>query len=332
MREQLATLVTESSNLEVKRVRRRAAQAKAVGGWTPLKYRLLALFARTLECPHAPAYEVEHPPTLVGKNFKKGKLRYEGNAPVQVWHPDCPCHHGKFGCGWPLQQFSSPGWRADANAALREYEGLLAETFQSSRREFNYHTYRYEVKKYEVILNSQHLKDGTSLHTLVTCLKACVASGIGAECKCVEGLQPKFIFRLRDTLASWNSTRGLPRSPTFKLYRARGKEQNAVRVTDFVPELDAHFKGCVQERGLAHQKAVLGNVKLRGAERPVPESLKMKIRRAREGTLGDLVARRLITSSEMLAALVPGLTSEVASIGLNSARADRCCCSTSSTR
>ena len=99
-----------------------------------------------------------------------------------------------------------------------------------------------------------------------------------------------------------------------------------------MPELDARLKGCVQERGLAHQKAVLGNVKLRGAERPVPESLKMKIRRAREGTLGDLVARRLITSSEMLAALVPGLTSEVASIGLNSARADRCCCSTSSTR
>lgn len=328
VREQLAALVTQSANLESPSVRHQYANAAALGGWIPLKHRLLALFVRTLECEHTPKYE-STPPSQLGKCFKKGKLHLKGKSRVQVMHPDCPCHDAKLGCGWPLQQFSSPGWRADAEAALREYEGLLAALPRSSRRVWNSRTHNYEVEEYVVELNSQHTEDGTSLHTLVTCLEACVASGAGAECKCEDracghrrpkDLHKKFVGRLRDTLAGWNSTRGLPGSPTFELYLAPIKDaivaaQNAVPATDFVPALDARLKGCVQERGLADPEAVLGDVELRGARRPVPDSLKERVRRAREGTLGDLIARQLITSSEMLAALVPGLTAEATSVG-----------------
>ena len=112
----------------------------------------------------------------------------------------------------------------------------------------------------------------------------------------------------------------MPGSETLRVYEAL-IEQSAVfaarNVTNpvFVSTLDERLDGYTQDRGLVDPEVVLGDVDVCGAAVPVPDILKQRVWRALEGPLGDLTARGLITSCEMLASLVPGLAAEAASIG-----------------
>ena len=324
--EQLRGLVLRSTNLEIPSVFRRHGNAAALRKWMPLTHKTLALFARTIECSHLPTFEVKTSPEQEGKCFKKGKpCRDKEGRCIQVMHPDCPCHDRKLGCGWPLQQFPR-GWLDEANVLLLEFEEADMETFRSFRREWNPQACEFEVKAHDVKLNHQLTKEGTTLHLLITCLKACVAAGAKsgglAYSPHLLGLNGKLIWRLRDTLAGWNSTRGLPGSDTFNAYMAPIKRiivqlDAVMQASDFVPELELRLKEYPRERGLtpAALEAVLGNVELRGAQRPVPDTLKGLVHRALVGSPDDLIAKGLITSGEMLAGVIPGITASLTSIG-----------------
>ena len=266
---------------EVNPSRSRCASAAALA-WLPMKHELIELFLLTLGCPHHPGYVCKEEPRVLAfgdaKFVKKGKI---GLPRTRVMHKDCPWHDV---CGQPLQHFPL-GWMTTAEAALLKYNTL-----------------------------SQGFKEGSSRHTLVTCLEASVASG-GVH---PVGLEKNFHSRLHDLLADYNSTRGKPGTETLQLYFTtiqNAATQVTVPVSSFIPELYARLKQYPQGRGLPNPDDVLGDIKLGDTLHPVPLSLKNLVCRAREDTLGNLISLGLVSSSEMLAALVPGLSAEASSVG-----------------
>ena len=269
---------------EVNPSRSRCASLAALA-WLPLKHELIALFLRTLGCSHDPEYVCKEEPRVIAsgdsKFVKKGKISLPR---AQVMHGDCLRHDV---CGQPLHSFPL-GWMTAAEAVLLRYN--------------------------ELSRGLQRMTEGSSRHTLVTCLEASITSG-GVR---PVVLEKKFYSRLHDLLADYNSTRGKPGTETLQLYFTtiqNAATQVTVPVSSFIPELYKRLEQYPQGRGLPNPDDVLGDIKLGETLHPVPLSLKNLVCRAREDTLGNLISLKLVSSCEMLAALVPGLSAEASSVG-----------------
>ncbi len=89
---------------------------------------------------------------------------------------------------------------------------------------------------------------------------------------------------------------------------------------EFAKVLLARLKGEVPERGLSEPEAFLEPVKPEESQRltglPFPDSLKRKLELCREATPQELLERRLLTSAETLARVLPQLVGEVRALDL----------------
>jgi hypothetical protein len=271
-----AALRATIADIENPAKRQVKCQASALTGWVPFRHKLLALFARTVVCGHMPEYERTSAPTVIGGFFHKGRVR-----PGRKYVPGC----GHRSCGWPLQQLDCPGWTADAAALLQEYEELCRTTLNVYR-------------------------NGSSMHTLATCLRECVGGSS-------KTMLPRMVGLLRDVLAGWQSTRGVPgSSPVFDQYVAGiNKCRNAVvtrtkTVVQACRVLLTRLDAFDNSRGIEHPDSVLVDFTDDDdvTRLAVPKSLHHIVERTVETTAGDLVTRGLVTSAEMLAAIVQPLT------------------------
>jgi len=115
---------------------------------------------------------------------------------------------------------------------------------------------------------------------------------------------------LRRSVARW----GEPGSPRLRELRSRqaawaGRPTHAELATAVVERLAP----LPQEGGLGDPATVLRPVELNDRAHAIPRTLVRKVERSREGPIEDLVADGIIPSSEVLARVLPQITSHVVS-------------------
>jgi hypothetical protein len=309
LRAQLGQLLDEGVKTECQM--RCAKKCAALERWLPLKHSLLDLFARTLGCEHPPVLEApkveaevkaeaeaeaEAPP-LNDKEFRKTRFPPES----KIADPACGCD--VKGRGWPLERFPA-GWYKAANELLGRYEEIL--------------------ERPDADLNPRHREEGTSLHTLIMCLRACIDAGRGAAAG-DRGIVPAklslntlYVGRLRSVLAGWHSTRGLPGTERFNRYVGQLPDSSLPSTAKFAQAIDKRLASYDQSAGLDNPDEVLGDLppsisQEDGRPNPIPEGLKDKVRRTKRGTVVDLIKAGIITSSEQLAKIAPALVAELQS-------------------
>lgn len=286
VKQDLLKALDNCSNPTITRIRRRMSLERSVRYWLPMKWKLLTLFEKTLECMHVPLYEVD---AETGKPAPK---------PVSIMHADCPKHNAKLGCGWPCQQYPE-GWEDEAEGLYAEYKGLIARE-DAEVEEWSRNYYKANL------LNAKVRRKGT-IASMIRILGICVNDGPRALTAHDVGL-------LRAILASSNTKRGLPGSPRFEAVWAPLRdslgEDNEATIGELIERLEKHDK----DSGLSPE--TIEAVLMDGKSGPIPAGLRSKVERSRLGTIPELFEAGLITSGEVLGTLVPTLTAQIASAGV----------------
>ena len=290
---ELAAQLKESLHImrsvAVPRVRRIMAMEKACADWRPLKWRLLALFGDTLECQHAPL-------------FVNGGARGTDGKAVYAVHESCAKHNAQNGCGWPLQRFASD-WKERAAALLADVRALVKR--EKAELATWHNTYYYNGDT----LNAKRMRKG-STKDMFDVLTVCVEKG-------VEAVPARKVALLRNVLAGANTKYGLPGTDQFDEYRTR--------IEAAVPVNRAPYFSLVIDRlnqfgdsGLALGE--IESVLMPDAELgDIPKNLCKKVERTRRATVSDLLEAGLVGSGEVLAVLVPALTSQAATASIEDA-------------
>jgi hypothetical protein len=206
-----------------------------------------------------------------------------------------PIQNAKFPIegGWPCQNYPE-GWHDRAQKVLDEYKS----------------------KRVEHTLCGKPDRIKNSFAQLRKYLHCCVEDP--------RSLSGRDVGRIRLILARYIAKRGMPGSSRWKQARNRQARQASAptfhKVSRIViPRLEAHPK----ESGIDNLDAIVQPITAKEAEQweieagiPIPESQQRKIQRCLCETIDVLVERGMITSGEMLARVLPQMTSEVRAAGI----------------
>ncbi len=223
----------------------------------------------------------------------------EGPAPNLALGPDgkrLPRENGKFVVegGWPCKTFSAD-WKSRAMGFLGRFERIRQENTQSSK--------------------PRHRK--SSLAQLMPYLSKCVANP-GA-------LSAREVGRIRLMLARYVAKRGVPHSARCRSVR----EQQAVQAQTtmyhkvaavVVPRLQAYTGNEGIEDLTLVTKAITDDESVHcglEAGRELPETIRRKVERCLCESIEVLVERGLITSGDVLANVLPQVTSGLRAAGIS---------------
>jgi hypothetical protein len=252
-------------------------------------------------------------PRVVGGQFQVGRV--EG-SPTYVTRKTCGCGDS---CGWPLQQFPT-GWSDTAKELYDTYQAYVAGLPTKSERIWDSKLGQWKPVVRTVDLNTAHKNEGTSMHTLITCLRACVENGVVDGH--VAGLDSKTVGLLHSLMAMWNSTRGLPGSSLFAKYvKSISKQRrilNAnVPIGVFVDAVTTRLAGFAPDLGLENTAAVLGPVVYKDKSVPIPANLRAIVERLQIAPIKDHIESGRIKSAEMLADQLQALSAAVAASNIS---------------
>ena len=176
-------------------------------------------------------------------------------------------------CGWPCQQFPED-WDAVASRLLHEY---------------------YEaVEEEDELINKRRRQRGTTAQ-LISCLKVCVRKG-------PEALSGRQVGMIRTILACCHAKYGPDR---WALY-SNTLVKSMPHPPEFFEPLLKELSDLDPETGISDQK-MENLLALKKAGIQVPANIERLLRRARMGTMEELVSDGLIKSGEMLASLAPAV-------------------------
>ena len=292
----------------------------------------IARLQATQQLTPAEAEELEQALTdrvLAAKKTNPGRYKM-GKGNVWVQHPDCHKHDPDNLCGWPLQ-VTPKDVIEKATELLKRFESLL----NGGDRTVN--KYCYLQNKWEtVILHThttiKHTQEGTATHTLISCLRAIVASKASGAAAAAPGaaaaadaepgdavklnLDPRVVGRLRALLACL-PIRGGPQSNVYYAFKRQitfqiKQLESNLPDHEFIPELIQRLLEYDPHCGLADPNVVLGPVDIAGNLHQIPASLQKVVNRAQSGTIPKLIELGLVPSCETLASLIPQLSAVAA--------------------
>lgn len=197
------------------------------------------------------------------------------------------------GGGWPCKRYPD-GWADRARALLHEYE--------ARRRE------------HALCAKPEHFKENFTI--LRKHLAACVRDP--------QALTGRDVGMIRKALASFVTKHGPPGSAKHEGLRA-AQARVASRPThdEIARVMRERLAAYPRDAGLPSVDPVVAPVSEAEASRlgvaagsPVPASLARKVERCLEAPIEDLVQRRVIPSSEVLAIVLPQITSQVGAAGI----------------
>jgi hypothetical protein len=171
---------------------------------------------------------------------------------------------------WPLQHFPA-GWLDSARESLTKLDNYLGE----------YPT-----------LNVEYLRVGSTIHTLVTCLRACVRSAGGSR----PELKASVVGLLKKALGCGLILKLSSRAPS-PVFQRRQREADAMCTV--IERLAA----CDPQTGLHDPSTILAPV----GSFEIADWLKRAVGSCRIASLEEIVSSGLVSSSEMRARLVPSL-------------------------
>jgi hypothetical protein len=237
---------------------------------------------------------------------------------------ELPClgEDGTVGGGWPARQWSAD-WPAERSRWIADYEEAAREHEPTGR----------------------HAHPKSNLGRLRGALLACAGGG--------DALSGREVGWARRALANTLTRHGAPGSPRRDAIRAvqagvAATPDHAALARVLARRLDQYPAGA----GLASLGPASGAVSDQDAPvegiplgTPVPDHLLQKAARALEAPVDELIRRGVITSGDVLAAVLPQLTSRLIAAGIDDPAlaglyghaytafpaAGACCCSTSST-
>lgn len=211
---------------------------------------------------------------------------------VTVWNPlsdrAFDLLHETMVDGWPCQTFPD-GWKDRATQFLKDYRELARK-----------HT-----------LCKKHARSGESFDVLREGIHRCVNHK--------RDMTGKEVGRIRKMLMDIEAKRGRPDSSKCKALRAMQLTLAARPSSlEFAKLLITRLRRLPADASLSAVEDLFANVSLREAadfqipaNSPLPESFRVKILRSVRAPIDELVRSRVISSAEVLAKVVPQMSSKV---------------------
>ena len=196
--------------------------------------------------------------------------------------------------GWPCQNYTE-GWPARAEKVLDECDRMRAKHTLCGRADRSKESFA-QLREY---------------------LRRCV--------KDPKSLSGRDVGRVRLILARYIAKRGTPDSLRCKTVREKQAQQASAPTFHEISQVIVQRLGVhPQDGGLDDLSAITQPVTAEEADRwtmkpgtSVPRSLHTKIERCLSDTVESLVERRVITSAETLARILPQMTSELRAAGIS---------------
>ena len=345
-----------SPNLEIPRFMYRRSAADACSFWIPFKLRLITLFGETVNSkgwplqvfesdwlPRAEALlaeyrerrplseqllkeaeklkssgRTEEAKILLREAAAQGSAAAHFSLAREIDNKEeavIECRAGlaknpEDGDGWAL--LAKLLWKPN----YRDYKGNEREESQIAFQNSN----RFERARARIELNKNDSKPGTNMHTLVQYLQKCVSAKVSDSVR--ADISPRMVGLLKHVILVYRARYGgLPGSDEFKAgfaERQKMMDHQLATANSFV-----YVDACINrlsafdpESGLEDIDDILAPVTIDGALRELPKNVMVKVRRCQLGSLGELINRRLITSSEAMARLVNQLSSAAITSGI----------------
>ncbi len=187
--------------------------------------------------------------------------------------------------GWPCQQWPET-WSADRAAWLVDFRAAAA----------NHRA-------------SRHLRERAPFTIMREALERCpVNSG---------ALSPREVGRLRKAVDDCVKRWGRPGSEAHTETRAQQRAWASLpKHSEIAGAVGDRLGTYAADAGVPDLAPVIGPVQLGGTDVAVPPNVVRKAERALEAPVGELVERGVIGSAEVLAAVLPQITSQVAAAGI----------------